>query len=167
VFTLLVVSWAAVGLGLVISAIAKSVKSKELAHFLFPMVMMCQFVLSVHVSRPEGHGLGLQEAYGHFSWHDGNDGRPTAASVGSYLTLSRFGDVALRSFAYERQEYERFVGRHRPDPIAIEQKLRAYQKARSYQWKSFASASIVLLLQAAFLPILAGLVLWLEEQFRR
>ena len=42
--TLALVSCAAVGLGQILSATAKWAKSKELAQFLFPLVMMCQMV---------------------------------------------------------------------------------------------------------------------------
>src|SRR5439155_16789369 len=103
--------------------LAKWFRSMELAQFLFPLVMMCQIVLSVHVWKPSGYGLGLGEAYGHFSWRKADNGRPSAAAFGSYLTLSRFGDIALRTIAYERREYERFIGRRTPDPTARRRKI--------------------------------------------
>ncbi len=113
----LFVSLAAVSLGLVISAAAKWARSVEVAHFVFPLVMMCQMVLSVQVA---GEGdRDLQPAYSSFMWRRagktelaaaGDEGSPTRqlCIAGSYFTVSRYGDLMLRSFAYFDEDYRRF-----------------------------------------------------------
>lgn len=110
---LLLVSLAAVGLGLVISAF--SGKSRQLASFVLPLVMMVQIVFSVLVAG-QGGAL-LAEAYRDFpstsppefaspeqdAFNRGrrpSQQRGQAAGWASYATLSRYGDMLLRSFAY-------------------------------------------------------------------
>jgi ABC-type multidrug transport system ATPase subunit len=146
VVVLLLVGFAAVGLGLLISAL--SGKSKPLAGFILPLVMMVQIVFSVQVAgKSEG---SLADAYGEFTpwwckatlgcsrraqhwaaivergpfnWKcdrcpsssapdPGNDAlensqRPHRwAALASYFTISRYGDIALRRFAYWRSDFE-------------------------------------------------------------
>lgn len=113
----LFISWAAVSLGLIISAAAKWAGRVEVAHFVFPLVMMCQMVLSVQVA---GEGDGdLQPAYANFSWQrtDGGElaGTPDETPrtrqlciAGSYFTITRYGDLMLRSFAYHQKDHSQF-----------------------------------------------------------
>jgi ABC transport system ATP-binding/permease protein len=138
--SLLPVAWTGVGLGLLLSALARH--SKELAGFLWPLVMIAQIVFSVPVCI--GSGKSLTTAYGEFHmhhchwfpecsrratrWVPSTDDRParwlcsscsiTSASIPrdqleatyedrnrpnriacatSYLTVSRYGDIAVRS----------------------------------------------------------------------
>ena len=137
---LTLLSFAAVGMGLLISACAG--RNRPAANFLLPLIMMLQIAFSVQIA---GDGAAkLEEAYGEFHTHncqrkdcrrraeswmpakggwlcdrcraaepnsspsadpeldaDHNSQRPDIwASRASYLALSRYGDIALRSFAY-------------------------------------------------------------------
>ena len=105
-FYLALVGWAAVGMGVLISALAG--RSRPLANFVLPLVMMMQIVFSVQVA---GQGDAfLQGAIGEFHWTNDRPrsrddridlGRPNPwAARASYATLSRYGDIAVRSFAY-------------------------------------------------------------------
>ncbi len=147
---LCLIGFAAVGLGLWISALSGHDKAK--ANYILPLVMMLQIVFSVEVAGKRDAGLAA--AYGEFNLHacarDGPDGcqrraqrwtpqygwlcdkcraaapgfkrqvnpaddqtenekRPARlAALASYATISRYGDIALRSFAYNKQDYRAF-----------------------------------------------------------
>ncbi|MBA3485287.1 MAG: hypothetical protein H0T51_26115 [Pirellulales bacterium] len=86
---LCVVGFASVGLGLLLSAI--SWKSGVTANVLLPLVMIFQIVFSVVVARDvKSYANG---PYDGFFWR-GSD--TPAAAKASYLTLSRWGDRAIR-----------------------------------------------------------------------
>jgi hypothetical protein len=100
------VSLAAVGQGLLVSAVAGS--RPALANFLLPLLMMAQIVFSVHVAG-DAPDAELHEAYDRlavFGAPDGGSSRDRLAGLGSHLTISRPADVALRSFAYHRVHSE-------------------------------------------------------------
>lgn len=65
ILSLIFVTWTGVGLGMLLSALARH--SKELAGFLWPLVMITQIVFSVPVSI--GPGRSLNSAYGEFNLH--------------------------------------------------------------------------------------------------
>ena len=151
---LTVVGLAAVGAGLLISALAGT--NRPLAAFILPLAMMAQIVFSVEVA---GHGdASLASAYGEFNPHwckevpgcphraqfwqkpgdsssygwtcgknhrkdepqespeeikQRNAGRPNLwAACASYATISRYGDIVLRSFAYSSEDYKFFHSRN-------------------------------------------------------
>lgn len=214
--TLALVGWAAVGLGLLISALAR--RSKSAANFILPLVMIIQIVFSVHVA---GRGQApLHEAYGSFHLHAcrGAEGcqrrveqwmppamngwlcracrnawpQTTQASadpevnlpetselrrlisehrvvdavadarhnatlpnqVGvalSYLTLSRYGDIVLRSFAYWQGDYEAFRGQE----ASPRSRVHRFGYA---DWRRHAVGVLGLLTLA--LPLATLLILW-------
>lgn len=155
--SLCLVTWAAVGLGLVLSAIAKWARSKELAQFLFPLVMMCQIVLSVQAHRPGGD-VGL-DRYRRFSWQPNEeDDHPFAARL-SYLTLSRHADSMLASFAYRKQDLKYFTA---SNATANAKDSASRLERRNWFW----SGALVLALIAIGLPIVTGGLLLLEELLR-
>jgi hypothetical protein len=63
--TLVLVAWASVGLGLLISAAAK--RDRPRASFILAIVMMLQILFSVEVAGQ--HAAPLEEAYGEFNGH--------------------------------------------------------------------------------------------------
>lgn len=65
ILSLIPVAWIGIGLGMLLSALARH--SKELAGFLWPLVMIAQIVFSVPVSM--GSGRSLNSAYGEFHLH--------------------------------------------------------------------------------------------------
>lgn len=86
------VSIAAFSMGLVVSALAN--RSRPAANFILPLLMMAQIVFTVHVA---GNGSDLlHNAYGGFNQKPPDDW----ATKVSHITISRYGDIALRSFAY-------------------------------------------------------------------
>jgi hypothetical protein len=99
---MVLVGWAAVGLGVLISAV--SGRSRPLANFLLPLLMMMQIVFSVVVAG-DGDAF-LENAYCNFQWgppidtHMDRNQPNVWAARASYITLSRYGDISLRSFAY-------------------------------------------------------------------
>ena len=99
--TLTLVSWAAVGLGLLISALAGT--SRLLAGSLLPLAMMAQIVFSVQVA-DSGGSDSLIGVYGKFN---ANGDLPNRwAAISSYATISRYGDILLRSFAYDDPKWD-------------------------------------------------------------
>ncbi|MCX7422129.1 MAG: ATP-binding cassette domain-containing protein [Planctomycetia bacterium] len=63
-WTLCLIGWNGVGLGLLLSASAG--RHRELASFCLPLVMILQLVFSVHVSDPDNARASLPKAYGSF-----------------------------------------------------------------------------------------------------
>jgi len=139
------VSLAATGLGLFISALSKT--SRPAANFILPLVMMAQIVFSVQIAI--GGDKSLKEAYREFqlprpqqvSAAGQENGPPAAVVVASYVTLSRYGDIALRSFAYSSLS-----------------KLEDFRRER---WTALGR----LLALSVALPILAVGLLWVQERF--
>ena len=89
---------AAVGLGLAISALVRG--NRPLANFILPLVMLCQIVFSAHIGSRQGETANpeTRSIYDDFTIRPGEaaNQRPTPLSVvGSYLTLSRYGDELL------------------------------------------------------------------------
>lgn len=194
--TLALVGCAAVGLGLLISALAN--RSKPAANFVLPLVMMAQILFSVQVA---GQGQAdLAQAYGEFHlhacqgdagcrrrvqyWIPGEGGwlcddcraarrrgttkrrRPAPVEVAyenarrppdwaaalSYVTLSRYADIALRSFAYHDDDHRAFSG----EPTTDSQARYAYRTWRCEAWGFLA------ILTAAF-PALTLAVMWCQS----
>lgn len=102
VVVLVIVGWSATGAGLLISAVAAH--SKPAAALLLPLFMMAQIVFSVLVGDPKAatNPSDADQAYENYSWRTPASVQSPGlfARVGSYLTLSRYGDRALRRFAY-------------------------------------------------------------------
>lgn len=107
---LVLVGWTSVAMGLFISTIAGF--SQTTANFALPLVMIAQIVFSVVVV---GHRSGdVEKDYSEFtplrtSAGDSDQDKPTPtwfASLASTFTVSRYGDMALRSFAYGKGAYE-------------------------------------------------------------
>ena len=197
------VSLAATGIGLVISALVGT--STFAANFILPFVMMAQMVFSVHIAGRADHQL--QDSYGDFTVHyccaspdcrrraqmwihsggtgfqwkcaacaserDGRLRHPNAkedarenadrpnylAVLASYLTVSRYGDIALRSFAYDRPAYQAFVG------PAVEGSGTTNEPAQrtNYgypRWRHEAMTMLVLMVVG--FPGLAGMILWYQ-----
>jgi ABC-type lipoprotein export system ATPase subunit len=196
-FCLALVSLAAVGMGLVISALAST--SRPTANFILPLVMMFQIVFSVQVA---GEGSApLYKAYGEFhghrctiencnrraqSWIPGRGGwlcnrcrdlrgktppndppeqvaahnmkRPNLyAARASYVTLSRWGDIALRGFAYSKYEHDAFWGDSPRKP--------AQQDQYAYQRGTVWTACSVLGLAIIGFPCVACFILWVQDCF--
>jgi|GEM_PF-5308771 len=138
------VSLAAAGLGLLISALSR--RSRPAANFILPLVMMAQIVFSVQIAVPGN--LSLKEAYRDFQLlrsplvaDSEQVSRPSFTVVAaSYFTLSRYGDIALRSFSY-----------HEKNPVDHQNRQR--------------TALGVLGALSVVLPTLAAGLLWLQERY--
>jgi hypothetical protein len=141
--TLILASWTALALGLLISA--ASGHKRHVASFILPLVMMAQIVFSAHVAG-EGEG-SVHEAYRAL------DLDRRLASGCSRLTISRWADVALRSFAYQRTDYAVFRGTEE-DRLG----LRTGNSAQRYLawWR--------LIEMFALFALLSMAVLWLQEK---
>lgn len=111
--TLLLTGWASVGTGMVISAGAGH--NPALANFLVPLAMMLQIVFSIQVA-------GQRDADLHRAYDTFHSGR--AAQV-SYLTISRYADIALRSFSYWKRDYYAFA-----EPDSVEAQYAALDHER-------------------------------------
>jgi len=86
-------------------------------------------------------------AYGEFT--DSN----RLAATASYFTLSRNGDIALRSFAYTEKDWEFFAGR-----LSEESRFHADRVKWAYdRWRREALA--LSFAAAVIFPMLAGLIL--------
>lgn len=115
---LALINLTAVGLGLMISAI--SGRSRHAGNLLLPLMMIIQIVFSVYVCG-QAEGKNLYEAYKGFCFRsrfpaanaadqDANDRMPGwPSSAISYLTLSRHGDIWLRSFATDNRAFAAFT----------------------------------------------------------
>ncbi|MCE9552608.1 MAG: ATP-binding cassette domain-containing protein [Planctomycetes bacterium] len=137
---------AAVGMGLLISALAGH--SRQAANVILPLVMMFQIVFSVQIA-----GMGnktLHAAYLEFSPLTPGDtpdlvpssDRPNQAAAWlSYLTISRYADIELRSLVY-------FQGTE----------VMGTDHAR-WRWRAWS----VLWATAIGLPLAACGLLWLQE----
>ncbi len=201
------VGWAAMGVGLLVSAM--SGENRALANFILPLFMIMQMVFSVQVA---GKGeLSLRKAYGEFHVHrcegphhcprraehwivaykawlcqrcfvayrqcekDGltfseviscmrqqvraespsepsvveyNAARPAwLAALVSYTTISRYGDIALRSFAYELV----------PDDAMTSEQHNPYLRHNYAAWRWNATAMLAAMI--VFFPTLVWLVL--------
>ncbi|MCA9234842.1 MAG: ATP-binding cassette domain-containing protein [Planctomycetales bacterium] len=89
---LVLTSLAGASWGLLISVVAGRAPSR--AAFLLPLLMVAQIVFSVEIG---GHGRdSVVEAYRDFLW---NSAETTPAARASYLTVSRWGDMAVRTAA--------------------------------------------------------------------
>lgn len=153
--SLVLVSLAAVSLGLVISALSKWVQSTDFGHYVFPLVMMCQMVLSVQVA---GRGdAELARAYEEWSWRTPKSTAATATSktvqetlcvAGSYFTLSRYGDLMLRSFAYFEWDHRKFHS----------------ASAGSQNQSTWRAAAAVLLFGGGVGPVVAVILLRIAER---
>lgn len=162
---LLPVACAGTGVGLLLSAIVG--RNRLAAAFVLPLLMMVQIVFSVHVA---GNGQRLlHNAYdGHFLsvlFGDAAAGEQSVESAegplmrGSYFTISRWGDIALRSFAYGRMEYEWFATSSTPaqsDKTSRPEALPTYR-----YWRL--EAAIVLLSISIALPALTWAVLVIQH----
>jgi ABC-type multidrug transport system ATPase subunit len=127
-FCLLLVGWAAVGMGMLISATSRF--SSLTASFILPLVMMIQIVFSVEIAG--NRHSNVQKAYSEFSRSKIHQSKAVAFSYG---TISRHGDMALRSFAYDRKSAKQY---------------------RQYFW----CGAAWLMAWVAFAPTLAGLIIW-------
>jgi len=173
--TLVLTGWAATGMGLCLSALCKD--NRALANFLLPLVMMVQIVFSVHVATDEGKSF-LYKVYGKFHWgHYDTEGKgirahqwreekdgsnpqwhhktaysqnpSLAAARCSYLTITRYADILLRSFAYHS-----ITGDEKKD-----EKVKKEYDYRGWQWESIG----VLLFFVLGFPILATAFICLHE----
>ncbi len=100
-FCFALVGMTATTLGLLISAVAG--RKRELAGFLLPLAMIFQIVFSATVSLDQSSTLkNVRQQFSLFPSEPGasRDAAGSSAVVASYLTLSRWGDQMLRSFAY-------------------------------------------------------------------
>jgi len=153
------VSLAAAGLGLVISACAG--RSRPTANFILPLVMMAQIVFSVQVAGESDADLHV--AYQNFRLNRDRDNTtkplPTLVTVASHVTLSRYGDITLRSFAYHQRAYEAF---RKPVSSTGTENIAAKPELGYPAWRQQALA--VLCLAAIAFPVLAALILWWQEQ---
>ena len=99
---LAVVGCSATGVGLFISALSKF--SKSAATILLPLFMIAQIVFSVFVGDPGAarDKTDVHEVYQNYDWSPSKNAQRASnwARRASYLTLTRYGDRALRSFAY-------------------------------------------------------------------
>ena len=203
---LVLVAFAAVGMGLVISSLAGT--HRPTANFLLPLAMMFQILFSIQVA---GKGDGpIYKSYGEFNGHpcsyspcvrraqvwrpdlggwlcercqgyclENPKRNPPEESLveakaaqgdlpdrwaawASLLTLSRWGDMALRSFAYTNNDFKQFcpqtavdTGRAKSPPSEAHQ-LYAYHK-----WRQVAAEVLISL--ALLLPLGTVLILHLSE----
>ena len=146
---LVLVGWTAVGSGLLISAAVG--QSREAANFLLPLFMIAQIVFSVPISMGTSED-SLQRAYSPFSFHhsrsktsdvdaDNEENLRLWSGRISLATISRYGDITLRSFAYHDISHETDA-----------------TKDRNRRW--FREALGVLCAILLGLPILTGLILY-------
>jgi hypothetical protein len=179
------VGLAATGMGLVISAIAN--RSAPTANLILPLAMIAQIVFNVHVA---GDGKAeLDEAYGGFHarhcqatgcnsfanvWlpHDGWRCREHGlapddsevcnrwAARASYGTIARYGDIALRSFAYKKPDAEAYLGRD-PQPSSVQRRRKLHEDFGYSVWRKDAVRSLAAMIVC--FPALAIIVLWRQS----
>jgi ABC transport system ATP-binding/permease protein len=122
---LVIVGWSAAGAGLFISAAAAH--SKPAAALLLPLFMMAQIVFSVLVGDPSAatNPSDADQAYQNYSLAKPASGQSPGlfARAGSYLTLSRYADRALRSFAYAPPSDSRSGVQETPEPPALAESI--------------------------------------------
>jgi hypothetical protein len=137
---------ASASMGLLISAAVG--RNRQLAAAVLPLVMMVQIVFSAEIC---GDGGSLDNAYG-------TETSAQPALWMTYGTLSRYGDIALRSFAYRHDDYQAYLDR---DSLSAPLQERGGRYASQRR-----TATLVLLAAAVGLSAAAGGILVLQGTIR-